>query len=126
MLVSLVGAFELLLSDILHLYYSSHPEALASSDDKFTFHDVLQFRTVDEFKSNVIEGKVDSILRESLEKWCELFKRHKIDLTTFTPSWPAFTECFQRRHIIIHNGAKVSRQYLNESPQNGCSIIRIP
>jgi hypothetical protein len=117
-LMSLVGAFEVLLSDLLRLYYECHPGALESEEKIYSFNDVRSFGNLDEFLDHVIETKIDGFLRGSLADWTKFFQRMKIDVTGFAAPWEGFAERFQRRHVIIHNGGRVSRQYLKRVDPN--------
>ena len=111
-LMSLIGSFEVLLSDLLRLYYERHASALESDEKIHSFNEIRSFGSLNEFLSHVIENKIDGFLRGSLVEWVKFFQRLRIDLTRFAPSWADFAECFQRRHVIVHNGGRVSRQYL--------------
>ena len=112
LLMSLNGAFEVLLSDILHLFYVYFPGALESEEKNYSLKDLRSFKSMDEFFNHVIENRVDTFLRQSLTDWARFFQQRKIDMTKFAPSWEDFAEYFQRRHVIVHNGGRVSRQYL--------------
>jgi hypothetical protein len=117
-LMSLIGAFEVLLSDILHLYYQCYPNALESEEKNYSLKDIRSFKSLDDFSDHVIENKIDAFLRGSLADWVKFFQLRKIDMVKFVPSWESFAECFQRRHIVVHNGGRVSRQYLERVGQD--------
>jgi hypothetical protein len=118
-LMSLIGAFEVLLSDLVHLFYDRYPAALESSEErKYSFKEIRSFESPERFLEHVIDNKVDDFLRGSLMDWVDFFNKRKIDVTKFAPSWESFAECFQRRHVIVHNGGRVSRQYLQHVDPN--------
>lgn len=74
--------------------------------------DLRSFKSLDEFFDHVVDNKIDAFLRDSLLDWVKFFQHRKIDLTKLAPSWDDFAEYFQRRNVIVHNGGRVSRQYL--------------
>jgi hypothetical protein len=87
---------------------------LESSEEKnHSLKDICTFKSLDKFLDHVIDNKIDAFLRGSLADWAKFFQLKKIDMSKFAPSWEGFTECFQRRHVIVHNGSRVNRQYLD-------------
>lgn len=106
------------MSDLLRLFYECHPGALESDDKIYSFNEVRSFGDLDRFLDHVIDTKIDGFLRGSLSDWAKFFQRMKIDMTRFALSWEDFAECFQRRHVIVHNGGRVSRQYLERVDPN--------
>ena len=116
-LLSLVSAFEVLLSDLLRLFFERHTTALESEEKNYSLKDIREFKTLADFLDNVIQHKIDAFLRGSLDDWVTFFKQKKIDMTRFVWSWESFKECFQRRHVIVHNGRRVNRQYLERVGQ---------
>lgn len=138
-LVSLVGFYEVLLSDLLHTYYRLYPGAIGRSDKNatgkkqntpegaengqepnYSFSQIMEFRTIEEFKEYAIERKIEPFFRQSAPTWCkffeeELLKLKRSDLISNEPQW---FEYFQRRNIIVHNDARVSKLYLkNVAPE---------
>jgi hypothetical protein len=118
-LMSLIGAFEVLLGDILRLFYECYPAALESAEDKmFSLREICSFKSLEAFLEHVIENKINAFLRGSLVDWVKFFQQKKIEMMKFAPSWESFAECFQRRHVIVHNGGRVSSQYLQHVGRN--------
>lgn len=121
-LVSLVGFHEVLLSNLLHIHYRLHPGAITSADKadnevkqerQFNLAEVLSYKTLEEFTEYAVDDKVDGFLRQSAQTWAKFFERLlKISANEFIDDNSTWIEYFQRRHIIIHNGGRVSRLYL--------------
>jgi hypothetical protein len=116
-LLSLVGAFEVLLSDLVRLFFERHQTALESEEKSHSLKEVFSFKSMDDFIGHVIEQKVDAFLRGSVADWVKFFQQKRIDMSKFVPSWENFVECFQRRHVIVHNGGRVDRKYLDSVGQ---------
>lgn len=114
-LVSLVGFFEVLISELLHLYYSIVPKALSGEDKIISFNELIKFKTIEEAVEQILFQKIDGFLRGSTLDWNSFFdKRLKIDLSANKELWSDFIENFQRRHVIVHNNGKANAQYFSK------------
>lgn len=52
-----------------------------------------------------------------LDDWAAWFRKYsENDLSALAMGWSDVVEAFQRRHVVIHNGGLVSRQYLARVP----------
>jgi hypothetical protein len=112
-LISLVGFFEVLISEILHIYYTSKPQALSGDEKILSFNELINFKTIEDAVEQIISNKVDGFLRGSLDDWGAFFlKQLKIDLKELVSDWEGFFEIFQRRHVFVHSDGKVSKLYL--------------
>ena len=76
-LLSLVSAFEVLLSDLLRLFFERHTTALESEEKNYSLKDIREFKTLDLFLDNVIQHKIDAFLRGSLDNSVTFFKQKK-------------------------------------------------
>jgi len=113
-LMSMISYFEILVSDLAHVYYLVAPDAVASDDKILSFNELKRFDSIDEAVDTIISDRVDKLLRGGVEDWRKFFLSHtKIDLSLVTPSWPDFVEYFQRRNLIVHNGGRVDEKYLS-------------
>ncbi|MEH7249773.1 hypothetical protein V7114_23685 [Neobacillus niacini] len=114
-LISLVSFFELLIGDLLHTFYTLKPNALTGVDKEFSFNDLRNYNNLDEIIESVRNKRVDSILRNSLEEWVKFFnKNFKVDFKTTVSEWDQFNEIFQRRNTLVHNGGRMSNQYIKK------------
>ncbi|PEQ84665.1 hypothetical protein CN481_22115 [Bacillus sp. AFS006103] len=114
-LISLVSFFELLIGDLLHTFYSLKPNALTGVEKEFSFNDLRNFNNLDEIIEAVRNKRVDSVLRNSLEDWVKFFKNNfKVDFKITVSEWDQFNEIFQRRNTLVHNGGRMSNQYIKK------------
>ncbi|MEU8252043.1 hypothetical protein [Nonomuraea sp. NPDC048916] len=120
LLVAAVSAFEVQIAGLARIYFSGHPEALdAGSRDgaatTFTLYDLKKLSNIRDAIDLAIDRRVESLLFGSLTDWRRFFKdRLNIDMADLSPNWEIVREVFQRRHIIVHNGGRVSGRYINQ------------
>src|SRR5690606_28163673 len=59
--------------------------------------------------------QADAFSRKGIRYWAGWFKGRplEIDMGAIAWDWPRTQEIFERRNIVIHNGSRVTRQYLN-------------
>lgn len=120
-LVVLVGAFEELVADLLHVYFSRYPQALRIEDDVLSWQELVRMSSIQEAIDHVVSKRVDMIMRGGIEQWLQVFARHNIDLRVISPDWDSFFEVFQRRHVIVHNGGRANTHYLSKVSQEWIS-----
>ena len=114
-LMSLVGYFEVVVADLAHAFYRLIPKAASNDDKVLSVNELRTFESVDDAMEFVISERVDDLLRGSIEDWQQFFQsRMNVDLRSIVPDWPQWSEMFQRRHIIVHAGGKVTRRYLEK------------
>lgn len=114
-LMSLVAHFEVVVSDLAHAFYAIEPDATSNDDKVLSVNELKTFDSMDEAMQSVISQRVDDLLRGSIEDWRKFFStRMNVDLNDIVPDWPQWCEMFQRRHVIVHAGGKVTRRYLEK------------
>ena len=112
-LMCLVSYFEVLISDLVHLYYGLVPDATSTNDKVISVNELREFSSIDDAFQFVISRRVDDLLRGSIFDWHDFFKtRVKIDLNGLVPNVAEWNEFFQRRHIMVHAGGRVTKRYL--------------
>ncbi|MCF2126800.1 hypothetical protein L1I79_10150 [Strepomyces sp. STD 3.1] len=117
LLTTAVGDFEVLFSSIVGMYYHLRPEALMSKEAQFSWQEIQEFESLDDLREFHVQRQVDQLMWKGLDDWTEwLEKRLKIYFADITLGTDRVREVFQRRHIIVHNGGQVSRQYLAKAP----------
>lgn len=113
-LMSLVSYFEVLVADLAHAFYRIAPDAISTDDKVLSVNELKQFSSIDEALRSIISDRIDKLLRESVNGWREFFQsRMKIDMKLLVPQWAQWNEYFQRRHIIVHTGGRVTERYLS-------------
>jgi len=120
LLTQAVGGFEVFIAGLATRYYVEHPSALDQSEGTFTLADIRTFVDVDDAADELIARRVSALMRGSLDDWAVWFKKHcNADFEALAMDWEAVREVFQRRHIMMHNGGLISRQYLAHVKSEG-------
>ena len=117
LLAMAVGAFEVLLGQTWSTLFRDRPAMLSDHDKRFSLADLAQFSSMDDAVEFAIEERVDALLFKSLVEWKDWFSKQEItDFSDYAIDWDRVQEVVQRRHIVVHNGGKVSRRYLDALP----------
>ncbi len=118
LLASAVGSFEVLVSEIARYFYNARPTALATGEKEFTLVELESFESIDDARQSAIGARVDSLMFKSTAGWFDWLKRNVgFGLEEIVDDVDKFVEIFQRRHIAVHNGSRVSRRYQINAPQ---------
>jgi len=111
--VMLISYFDFLISDLIHYFYQSYPEALSDKELSITFKELKLYDTLTGVMDYIINKEVDKVLYTNLEDQKKCFKNYlKIDVKENIIHWNKINEAIERRNIIVHNNSEVSRRYL--------------
>ncbi|WP_144316961.1 hypothetical protein [Streptomyces sp. sk226] len=127
-MVSLVSNFEVLFSSLVADYYEITPQALeAASRDKgkeFSLRELKEMDTLSDAIDIAIGRRVDELMFGSFTDWKKFFSgKMNLDFEDYAINWDSLQEIFQRRHVIVHNGGRVSLRYLrNVAPQYAADV----
>lgn len=114
-LMALTARSEWFIAQLFHLFLNEHPGAAGMSEPFFSLEALSSLQTIDEAREALIEHKVESLMRESLDTWLKFFKeRPKLGMGYMTNEIPRMGEVFKRRNLVVHNGGRVGRRYLEE------------
>lgn len=112
-LVSLVTNFEVLISDIVHAHYELHPGAIGGNES-MSLSDLRAFESIDDAVASIVSGKVENLLRGSVESWIDFLERQaKVNFVSTFPNRARFYECFKRRNLLVHSAGQVNSVYLS-------------
>lgn len=115
LLTTAVGNFEVLVSAVVREFLRLRPEAIRSDEARYSLAEIEGYESIEEFRAYCAERYAENLLRGGFEDWMEWFeKRLKIDLSDVTADSLTLREIFQRRHLVVHNGSRVNRLYLNK------------
>lgn len=124
LLITAVSDFESLISGLVRTFLTLRPDILKASSKTYTFKELSDFSSIEEFRTHCIEVRSDDILRQGFEKWMKWFSEERnIGLSEVTDDNPALTEIFQRRHLLVHNGGVVNSYYLAKSQEGSSAKI---
>ena len=115
MLTSAVAAFESTVGEVVLQCQKAHPKMLASTEKEFSLDDLERYESLEEVRRETLTRRVDELLRRGMDEWRDWFlKRLKVDMHDFAIDWNSVVEVFQRRHLLVHHGGRVSQQYLQK------------
>jgi hypothetical protein len=117
LLTAAVGDFEVFFTSLIRFFYKMRPEALRDQGSAIPWSEIEQYDSLEDLKNYYIEERVSKIMYQGFSEWMEWLSRQlriKYEEVALAPD--ETNEMFQRRHIIVHNGGRVSRQYLSKVP----------
>jgi hypothetical protein len=99
----------------LHLYFNKYPRVAGMSEPFFSLDALAFLKTIDDAKEMLIEHKVESLMRETLEVWLKFFKdKPKLGMGYLSAEVGRISEIFKRRNLVVHNGGRAGRRYFEE------------
>jgi hypothetical protein len=113
LLTTVVGTLETAIAQVVKQHYLLHPGALPDAEKEFSLAELADFEDLDDAKELAISRRVEGLVRGGLESWNKTFKQLlKIDAGDLADDLRLLTEVIQRRHLVVHNAGRVSRQYM--------------
>jgi hypothetical protein len=113
-LISLISAVEWFFSCLLHAFYKKYPQVAISSDKVFSYEDLTRFSNIDEARSQIIEKKVEEVLRGSFSDWIKYFRSNlKMAMTYLDIAIDDLVETCERRNLLVHNNGVINGIYLS-------------
>lgn len=118
-----ISALEVLVSGVATRHFIAHPKALDADAKALSLSDVRDFKDADDPADLLISREVTSMIYGNLDDWAAWFKKRcNVSFQQLALDWGTLGEAFQRRHIILHNGGNVSRQYLSRVPGSDATL----
>lgn len=119
--VTAVSMFDLFLFEIVKLTLQSNPAMLGEKN--ISYSRLIKFDNVESAKEYLIGQEAEDIMREGKLKQIEWIEQKLA--TTFrgdTHLWGQIIEIFERRHVLVHGGGKISNQYLESCKKNNSPV----
>jgi hypothetical protein len=114
--VTTFSYFDAFLSDTVYLRLLSDPRTLRRSKKTLTWAAAMEFDTVDELREHLCQQFVYEFGWGSLKQKLETLSKDLALVLQVTPKQLDFLHVWeQRRHLIVHNGGKVTPRYIGES-----------
>lgn len=111
-LVSLVADFELFVLRVTTAWLTYNDDHLAARERKLTFREISELDSIEQLRESMVQAYLEDLMRKSASGWfgefCKMFAVPSIEGADDF----ATMEVFQHRHVIVHHGGLVSRQYL--------------
>lgn len=123
LLMGLVSQFDAFISSLIRELAIARPHILTDSKKEYKAHEIFEFSNLDEFRDNLLEKEIGSVLRGShLDQITWLEKMLKVPLTKGLSILPDYIEIFERRNLLAHTNCIVSEQYLKNCKTAECNI----
>jgi hypothetical protein len=118
-----VATFEVFVGQLVAACLRKHPGILGTDAKEFALDDLQRFERIQDATEELISRRVESLMSGGLDAWEKWFRDRplQIEFEANALSWGETQELFQRRHIIVHHGGRVSRRYLQKTPDMGTS-----
>src|SRR5262249_20380427 len=124
MVVGLVSAYDAFLAHLLRAVFSIHPETVLTSEKSIKFSDLINYSSIEEARSSLIEREIDTVIRSSHhDQFAWMEQRFSIPLRDNLAVWPKFIELCERRNLLSHTGGTVSAQYLAVCKAHGVDVV---
>jgi hypothetical protein len=108
----MVSQYDAFLSRLIATILYMKPEILSSSERKLTFSELIQFSSIENARSYIIEKEIEGVMRENHSRqfdWLE--SKVGVKLRSELRAWPLFIEITERRNLFTHTDGIVSTQY---------------
>ena len=114
-LTALTSFLEVLISDLIQIYYSMYPAALPADTRKLSLAELREQGSIEDAVKYLVSREVDGVLYEGLDDQLNYFsKQLKVNLGPLEGEREALVEVFQRRNLLIHNDGVVNRHYMSK------------
>lgn len=123
LLTMAVGTLETAIAGVSTQHYALHPEALPAEEKEFSLAELAEFDDLQDARVAAIARRVDDLMRSGFDAWDKWFDGLlKESFENLAADRAVLSEAIQRRHIVVHNGGRVSRQYLAKVPDVDAAI----
>jgi hypothetical protein len=112
-LVLAVSYLDVLVADLAREFYTRFPGVLTSEERTISFADLITLGSIEAAREQVLSREIDSLLRQNFDQQLDFFrKKLKVHLSALDPHRDRLIESIQRRHLLVHAGGIVSKQYI--------------
>lgn len=120
LLMQACTGLEVLIASLASRYYAVHQGALKEDKKEFSLADLQGFANLEDATDALLARRVADLMYGGLDDWADWFKSEfKADFGKLAMNWERVRESFQRRHLVTHTGAAVSRQYVENVKHEG-------
>lgn len=116
LLTSLIASLEVLIGNTVAAFYFANPASLGGDEKEFSLADLQSLGSIDDAVEEAIARRTDAFMYQSTADWRKWFSRTtKTDFDDIAIDWQTTNEIIERRHVIVHNGGRASKQYLQRT-----------
>lgn len=113
-LSALISEYEAFLGEMLVVISEVQPSAFIDENSSISLNELTDYESIDEIKKSIIAQKVEDLLHQKSHRevldW--IGQKFGVNLTSDSEILADFVEICQRRHLVMHGGAKVNKRYL--------------
>jgi hypothetical protein len=121
--VGLISAYDGFLASLLTAVIEMHEEIVLTSQKQLTYKELLEFNSIADARTALIEREVESVIRKSHHEQFEWMQNNlNVLLKKGLTIWPKFVEFCERRNLFTHTNGVVSSQYLKVCSEHKCNI----
>lgn len=123
LLTMAIGTLETAIAGVATQHFTIHPEALPGAEKEFSLADLADFENLADARAVAISCRVEDLMRSGFESWDSWFsKLLSADFAELAADRDVLAEAIQRRHLVVHNGGRVSRQYKAKVPTSEADV----
>jgi len=112
LLAMTVGTLETAIAGVATQHFVLHPGALPSEDKEFSLAELAEFDDLRDARDLAISRRVEDLMRGGFETWDNWFNQLlERGFGELADDEESLHEAIQRRHLVVHNAGRVSRQY---------------
>ncbi|WP_146085315.1 hypothetical protein [Rathayibacter sp. AY1G1] len=109
--VSSIAEFEIFIARLVAIGLGYNPAPLYQGGKSYELAEIRKHETIESLVANAIDDKVDDLMRDGLSAWMKYLQK----ILRAETDWMTnlLIEVFNRRHVLVHAGGRVSRQYID-------------
>lgn len=125
---ALVSEYEAFIGELLVILSEHSPNAFLDPNTQFSISELEDYDSIADLKSAMLLSAVEDWTHGNshLEVLRQIEKRFGVNLTSDRTLIAEFVEICQRRHLIMHAGAKVNKRYLRICKEAGFPENQLP
>lgn len=109
--------FEYLLADLLSYYYNKFDGSISSNELVTSLIHLSEFESIEDLKRDLIQKEVESkLISMTFPELLNHFGNFlNVELCNDIINWSVIEEFRERRHLIVHNSARVNKKYITRT-----------
>ncbi len=118
---SMYNTFENHISNLYKITLLTHPNAVDTFDKKYSYSDIVNFKSIKKFKNKVINDTLFSFTYKSFSEQIDnLEKKYKVDLIEKDEVFFKLLKLSLQRNLFTHNSGIINSLYLEKCREFNC------
>ncbi|MTI99753.1 MAG: hypothetical protein FH752_14150 [Marinobacter adhaerens] len=123
----LFSEYDSFIGNLLKSIYLKNEDLFKGISREISLSDLLEYEDLRSVKISMLDKEIETFRRDSyIDQFISLENKFGFRTLRKFKEWPEFIELSQRRNILIHNGGKVSDQYLRVCEREGFKFVEKP